>query len=69
MRRFGYDPHGNLETVVNSFALPLRFTCDEDARITSWTDRNDCTFRCTYDEQGGVVQTVSPNGFLSSAFA
>ncbi|MEU6774795.1 RHS repeat-associated core domain-containing protein [Streptomyces sp. NPDC046759] len=69
VRRFGYDQHGNLETVVNSSGLPLRFTYDEDARITSWTDRNDCTFRYAYDEQGRVVQTVGPDGFLSSSFA
>ncbi|MFE7106139.1 DUF6531 domain-containing protein [Streptomyces sp. NPDC057575] len=67
--RYDYDPLGNLAGVVNSSALPLRFTYDADARITSWTDRNDSTFRYVYDDAGRVVRTIGPDGYLSSTFA
>ncbi|WP_032795087.1 RHS repeat domain-containing protein, partial [Streptomyces mediolani] len=33
--RYGYDPLGNLDAVINSSGLPLRFTYDPDDRITS----------------------------------
>jgi hypothetical protein len=32
--RYGHDPQGNLETVINSSGLPLRYTYD-DTRITA----------------------------------
>ncbi|MFH9689208.1 DUF6531 domain-containing protein [Streptomyces sp. NPDC017413] len=67
--RYGYDPLGNLDAVINSSGLPLRFTYDPDDRITSWTDRNDSTFRYVYDDAGRVVRTVGPDGYLSSTFA
>ncbi|MEE1756382.1 RHS repeat-associated core domain-containing protein [Streptomyces sp. SP18CS02] len=67
--RYGYDELGDLTQVINSSGLPLRFTYDPDARITSWTDRNDSTYRYVYDEAGRVVRTIGPDGFLSSAFA
>lgn len=69
VRRFGYDQEGNLETVVNSSGLPLRYTYDTDTRITSWTDRNNSTYQYVYDDAGRVVRTIGPEGFLSSAFA
>ncbi|WP_418952958.1 hypothetical protein, partial [Streptomyces mediolani] len=37
--------------------------------ITSWTDRNDSTFRYVYDDAGRVIRTVGPDGYLSSTFA
>ncbi|MFH9677387.1 RHS repeat-associated core domain-containing protein [Streptomyces sp. NPDC017405] len=64
---YGYDPQGNLETVVNSSGSPLRYTYD-DTRMTAWTDRNDSTFRYVYDDEGRVVRTVGPDGILSSTF-
>ncbi|MFJ4853698.1 RHS repeat-associated core domain-containing protein [Streptomyces sp. NPDC088730] len=67
--RYDYDHLGNLGGVVNSSGLPLRFTYDADARITSWTDRNDSTFRYVYDDDGRVVRTIGPDGYLSSTFA
>ncbi|MGW5679678.1 DUF6531 domain-containing protein, partial [Streptomyces sp. NPDC003860] len=66
---YGHDHDGNLHTVTNSSGLPLTFTYDADARITSWTDRNNSTFQYGYDDQGRVVRTVGPDGFLSSTFA
>lgn len=67
--RYGYDPLGNLDAVINSSGLPLRFTYDPDDRITSWTDRNDSTFRYVYDDAGRVIRTVGPDGYLSSTFS
>ncbi|MFD1832563.1 DUF6531 domain-containing protein [Streptomyces desertarenae] len=65
---YGYDAAGNLDAVVNSSGLPLRFTYDDAARITSWTDRNDSTYRYVYDDAGRVVETAGPEGILSSTF-
>jgi RHS repeat-associated protein len=67
--RYGYDGDRNLTDVINSSGLPLKFGYDTDHRITSWTDRNDSTFQYVYDEQGRVVQTVGPDGYLSSRLA
>ncbi|WP_329100921.1 RHS repeat-associated core domain-containing protein [Streptomyces sp. NBC_01439] len=66
---YGYDESGNLAAVANSSGLAQRLTYDEDARVTSWTDRNDSTFRYVYDTTGRVVRTIGPDGFLSSTFA
>ncbi|MFI7322421.1 hypothetical protein [Streptomyces venezuelae] len=35
----------------------MRFGYDETARIASWTDRNDTTYRYFYDELGRVTRT------------
>ncbi|WP_405789684.1 hypothetical protein [Streptomyces sp. NBC_01367] len=35
---YDYDERGNPNAVTNSCGLPLRFTYDAAARITSWTD-------------------------------
>lgn len=43
--RYGYGAPGGLTEVTNSSDLALRFTYDPDGRVTSWTDRNDSTFR------------------------
>ncbi|MFE6036825.1 RHS repeat-associated core domain-containing protein [Streptomyces sp. NPDC056452] len=66
---FGFDSDASLETVTNSSGLPLSFTYDQDKRITSWTDRNDSTYRYVYDDSGRVIRTIGPEGFLSSSFA
>ncbi|MEU0274243.1 DUF6531 domain-containing protein, partial [Streptomyces sp. NPDC006307] len=66
---FGYDGDGNLEAVTNSSGAPLRFTYDGEGRITSWTDRNGHIYQYVYDTAGRVVQTVGPDGALSSRFS
>ncbi|WP_051833115.1 DUF6531 domain-containing protein [Streptomyces katrae] len=66
---YGYDERGSLNAVTNSSGLPLRFSYDDSDHITSWTDRNGSTFRYVYDSAGRVVQTVGPDGYLSSSFA
>ncbi|MFF1732780.1 DUF6531 domain-containing protein [Streptomyces sp. NPDC058247] len=65
---FGYDAARDLETVANSTGAPLRFTYDDEHRVTSWTDRNGHTYTYVYDAAGRVVETVGPDGALSSRF-
>ncbi|MFI6007975.1 DUF6531 domain-containing protein [Streptomyces sp. NPDC051243] len=60
-----YDDAGNLEGVVNSSGLPLRFGYDDEHRMTSWTDRNGFTFRYEYDADGRVARAIGPDGCLS----
>ncbi|RNF87767.1 DUF6531 domain-containing protein [Streptomyces botrytidirepellens] len=66
---FGYDDRRNLDAITNSSGAPLRFTYDDARRVTSWTDRNDYTYRYVYDAAGRVVETIGPDGALSSRFS
>ncbi|MFF8955246.1 RHS repeat-associated core domain-containing protein [Streptomyces sp. NPDC014894] len=66
---FGYDGERNLESVSGSSEVPLRFTYDGDHRVTSWTDRNGHTYSYVYDTAGRVVETIGPDGALSSRFS
>ncbi|MGW6739327.1 DUF6531 domain-containing protein [Streptomyces sp. NPDC055025] len=66
---YGYDADGNLDAVTNSSGTATRFTYDPTGRITSWTDRNGSAYLYVYDAAGRVVQTVGPDGFLSSRFS
>ncbi|MHC3815411.1 MULTISPECIES: RHS repeat-associated core domain-containing protein [unclassified Streptomyces] len=68
VRRFRFNGDGHLSEIVNSSGLPLRLTYDHDGRVTSWTDRNDSTFRYLYDAAGRVCATEGPDGILSSSF-
>ncbi|MGW5786308.1 RHS repeat-associated core domain-containing protein [Streptomyces sp. NPDC003757] len=54
VKRYDYDD-GNLAAVTNSSGLPLRFTYDERARVTSWTDTNDRTYLYEYDDRDRCV--------------
>jgi len=67
--RFGYDGNGNLAEVVNSSGSPMRFTYDEQDRITTWTDRNQRRYRYLYDRSGRCVQTRGEAGYLDAVFA
>ncbi|MDI3408437.1 RHS repeat-associated core domain-containing protein [Streptomyces sp. B-S-A6] len=67
---YGYSPaSGDLTEVTNSSDQPLRFDYDAHSRITAWTDRNNSTYRYVHDDQGRVVQTIGPEGYLSGTFA
>ncbi|MGW0866150.1 DUF6531 domain-containing protein [Streptomyces sp. NPDC002611] len=63
---YSHDADGNLTDVVNSSGKSLVFGYDDRSRITSWTDRNDSTYRYVYDEDNRVTETIGPEGCLSS---
>ncbi|WP_093637933.1 DUF6531 domain-containing protein [Streptomyces sp. 2224.1] len=63
------DTDGNLSHIVNSSGKALVFGYDEHSRITSWTDRNDSTYRYVYDETHRVTETIGPDGHLSSQWS
>ncbi|MEU0074762.1 DUF6531 domain-containing protein [Streptomyces sp. NPDC006332] len=66
LRSFGYDGAGNLIEVRNAVNAALRFSYDDDHRITSWRDSNDTEFAYTYDVIGRVVETHGTDGILNS---
>lgn len=61
-----HDADGNLTHIANSSGKSLVFGYDDRSRITSWTDRNDSTYRYVYDDDNRVTQTIGPDGYLSS---
>ncbi|MFD9207428.1 DUF6531 domain-containing protein [Streptomyces sioyaensis] len=63
---YQHDADGNLTHVVNSSGKALVFGYDDRSRITSWTDRNDSTYRYVYDDDNRVTETIGPEGYLSS---
>ncbi|MET8677591.1 putative T7SS-secreted protein [Streptomyces sp. NPDC004647] len=65
--RYGYTD-GHLTSVTGTSGRPLRFGCDEQGRITSWTDTNDSRFDYVYDEQDRCVFQSGTEGHLRSAF-
>ncbi|MFF5709973.1 DUF6531 domain-containing protein [Streptomyces sp. NPDC012756] len=69
---YAYSPSGDLTRLTGPegpAGPAMTFSYDGDSRITSWTDRNDTTFRYVYDAEGRVSGTVGPDGVLSSRFA
>ncbi|MFT2014335.1 putative T7SS-secreted protein [Streptomyces sp. 796.1] len=65
---YGYNAAGDLTEVVNSTGKPLRFTYDDEHRMTSWTDRNGTQFGYFYDSRGRVTHTVGSENMLSGGF-
>nr|WP_308297195.1 MULTISPECIES: DUF6531 domain-containing protein [unclassified Streptomyces] len=66
---YSYDlASGDLTEVINSSEQPMRFDYDAEGRITSWTDRNNSTYRYVHDAAGRVVETIGPDGYLSGTF-
>ncbi|WP_052851450.1 HYD1 signature containing ADP-ribosyltransferase family protein, partial [Streptomyces avicenniae] len=67
--RYDHDAAGNLAAITNSSGAPLTLTYDDHHRLTSWHDRNDNTYRYTYDDSGRCTATSGPDGILSSRIA
>ncbi|THA37958.1 putative T7SS-secreted protein [Streptomyces sp. A1547] len=63
---YGYTD-GHLTDVTNSSGKPFRFAYDDRARITSWTDTNDCSYTYVYDEQDRCVAEGSSEGSMAIA--
>jgi RHS repeat-associated protein len=66
---YDYDKAGNLAAVINSSGLPLQFSYDDAARLTSWSDRNGHSYRYVYDAQRRCVRGEGPGGALSATFS
>ncbi|AZM49048.1 hypothetical protein DMB38_27600 [Streptomyces sp. WAC 06738] len=65
VKRFGYDPGGNLTEDINSSGLPLVFTYDDRLRATSWTDRNGHRYDYTYDDRDRCTAEGGEAGHLA----
>ncbi|MGA5652165.1 putative T7SS-secreted protein [Streptomyces seoulensis] len=65
--RYGHTD-GHLTEVTNSSGRPTRFTYDDSARITSWTDTNDSHFTYGYDDLDRCVHQSGAAGHLRSTF-
>ncbi|MBT2442130.1 RHS repeat protein [Streptomyces sp. ISL-36] len=64
---YGYTD-GNLVEVTNSSGLPLRFTYDDRARITSWTDTNGRRYEYAYDGLDRCVAEAGEAGHIALTF-
>ncbi|NUS29464.1 MAG: hypothetical protein HOV92_35335, partial [Streptomyces sp.] len=67
LKRFGYDPEGNLTEIHNFSGLPRKLTYDARGRITSWTDRNAYSYRFTYDALDRCTSGTGSDGSLASS--
>ncbi|MFF3955109.1 putative T7SS-secreted protein [Streptomyces sp. NPDC001890] len=61
---YGYTD-GHLTHITNSSALPLRFTYDERARITSWSDTNHSRYDYTYDARDRCIAESGTEGHMA----
>ncbi|MER5929828.1 putative T7SS-secreted protein [Streptomyces sp. NPDC002054] len=61
---YGYTD-GHLTEVVNSSERPLRFTYDDCARITSWTDTNNSRYDYAYDDRNRCIAEGGAAGHLA----
>ncbi|RSN53270.1 hypothetical protein DMH12_18125 [Streptomyces sp. WAC 04229] len=64
LKRYEYT-EGTLTETVNSSLRPLRFSCDERLRITSWTDTNGRSYAYAYDDRDRCVAAGGEGGHFS----
>ncbi|MET9991108.1 RHS repeat-associated core domain-containing protein [Streptomyces mutabilis] len=64
IKRYDYTD-GHLTGVINSSGLPLTFTYDERARVTSWEDTNRRRYRYAYDDQDRCVMEGGEAGHIT----
>ncbi|MEV6066814.1 DUF6531 domain-containing protein [Nocardia sp. NPDC052001] len=67
VREFAYSA-GNLTAITTGIGATTRFTYDDRARITSWTDSNGTMMRNIYDSAGRVIQQRGTAGILDCDF-
>ncbi|MEU5954143.1 DUF6531 domain-containing protein [Streptomyces sp. NPDC047525] len=60
---------GDLTAVTNSSGLSLKFTYDEQMRITSWEDTNHSRYEYAYDAQNRCTAQGGAAGHLANSFA
>ncbi|MEU2103496.1 putative T7SS-secreted protein [Nocardia sp. NPDC019255] len=68
VREFGYEA-GQLVTVGNGVGATMRYTYDDEHRLTSWTDSNGNQMINTYDDAGRVVFQRGTGAVLNTDFA
>ncbi|MCF6525063.1 putative T7SS-secreted protein [Streptomyces sp. JJ36] len=61
--RYGYT-EGNLTEVTGSSGVPLRFAYDDEARVVSWTDTNDCRYDYVYDNRDRCIAEGGTEGHV-----
>ncbi|CAL9477766.1 putative T7SS-secreted protein [Streptomyces sp. enrichment culture] len=66
--RYDYTD-GHLTGVINSSGLHLRFTYDDRARVTSWTDRNGSRYDYAYDDRDRCVAEGGEAGHIALRLA
>lgn len=64
--RYSYDPHGRLDSVIDSSGVPYQYEYDAADRMTAWTDRSGGRYVYEYDDAGRAVRGTGPDGLLSS---
>ncbi|WP_190084536.1 DUF6531 domain-containing protein [Streptomyces longisporoflavus] len=67
IKQYGYTD-GNLTDVTNSSGLPLKFTYDEQLRITSWEDTNQSCYGYVYDEHDRCIAQGGTAGHVANTF-
>jgi RHS repeat-associated protein len=67
IKRYAYTD-GHLTEVTNSSGLPMCCGCDEQGRMTSWTDTNGRSFQYVYDEKHRCISQAADNGFMQLSF-
>ncbi|WP_399929799.1 DUF6531 domain-containing protein [Streptomyces kanamyceticus] len=67
IKQYGYTD-GNLTHVTNSTGLPVRFTYDEQLRLTSWEDTNHSRYDYAYDAHDRCVSQQGMAGHLANTF-
>lgn len=65
---FTYNQAGYLVAVTNDSGRSLRFSYDDEARLSSWRDRNGYSYLYSYDNDGRCVRTWGERGHLNSTF-
>ncbi|MEU5777582.1 DUF6531 domain-containing protein [Streptomyces venezuelae] len=68
IKRYDYT-HGNLTGVVNSSGSPMRFSYDDQHRITSWTDTNHRRYDYAYDDADRCIAQGGQAGHVRGTFS
>ncbi|WP_306334640.1 DUF6531 domain-containing protein [Streptomyces sp. KL118A] len=68
IKRYDYTD-GNLTSVVNSSGSPMRFSYDDQRRVTSWTDTNHRRYDYTYDGLDRCIAQGGKAGHMRGSFS
>ncbi|WP_419995876.1 RHS repeat-associated core domain-containing protein [Streptomyces boninensis] len=67
--RYSYNDDGNVSEIYNSSGMPFQLAYDDNARITSWTDRNDAWYRFSYDDEDRCIRGEGVGGILGCSIS